>query len=319
MPTVSIILATYNRRHLLGRSVKSVLNQTYQDYELIIVDDGSTDDTEKVVQNFNSEKIKYIKHPKNKGIPAARNTGIRLAEGDYIAFQDDDDEWMPEKLERQINAYINESPEVGVVYTQYNLIDIHNKPLPQLKVAQREGYIFGQLLNENHIPPQTSLIRKECFSKVGMFDERFLRMQDWELFLRISQHYRFKFIDEPLVTVYDQPGGQHEKFERIIASLKRVLDMYYSQIKQDRKTLAKYYYRIANLSCTIGKLNQGRLYFLKSLRAYPLDIVIIGAFLVSLLGDKTYNTIAAVYRKRRILFYRVHKAVRSRLIRSKEA
>lgn len=317
MPTVSIILATYNRGHLLDRSIKSVLNQTYQDYELIIVDDGSTDDTEKLVQNFNSEKIKYIKHKKNKGNPTARNTGIRLAEGDYIAFQDDDDEWMPEKLERQINAYINEPPEVGVVYSQHNSIDIHNDPLPQLKVAQREGYIFGQLLNENHIPPQTSLIRKECFSTVGMFDERFLRMQDWELFLRISQHYRFKFIDEPLVTVYDQPGGQHEKFERIIVSLKRVLDMYCSQIKQDRKTLAKYYYRIANLSCTIGKLNQGRLYFLKSLRAYPLDIVIIGAFLVSLLGDKTYNTIAAVYRKRRILFYRIRKALRSRLIRGK--
>ena len=119
MPTVSIIIPTYNREQLLGRAIKSVLAQTYQDFELIIVDDGSTDNTERLVKSFNSEKTRYIRHRKNKGPAAARNTGIRSAKGDYIAFQDSDDEWMPEKLEKQMRAFTTAPPEVGVVYTSY--------------------------------------------------------------------------------------------------------------------------------------------------------------------------------------------------------
>ena len=317
MAEVSVILPTFNRSHVLIRSIRSVLNQTYQNFELIIVDDGSTDNTEKLVNSLSDDRIKYTRHNKNKGVAVARNTGIRLAGGHFIALQDDDDEWYPEKLEKQIMAYTTASPEVGVVWTNSNYMYDKYEYMPPSSSKKMEGYIFDQVLKLNFIAPQTSLIRKKCFSNVGMFDERFLRMGDVELFLRISQYYQFKYIDEPLVNIYLQRPYNRTEDEQTIDSLKRILEMYLPQIKQERKVLGKYYYWVADLSCTLGKLGQGRRYFLKSLRAYPLGIVVIGAFLVSFFGGETYNIIAAVYRKRKILFYRIRKALRSRLIRGK--
>ena len=106
-PTVSIIIPTYNRAHLIGRAIQSVLNQTYQNFEIIVVDDGSTDNTEEMIKEFqkHDKRIKYIRHEKNRGGAAARNTGIKVARGEYIAFQDSDDEWLPEKLEKQMDVF----------------------------------------------------------------------------------------------------------------------------------------------------------------------------------------------------------------------
>ena len=101
-PVVSVIIPTYNRAHLIGRAIRSVLDQTYQDWELIVVDDASTDDIPGIVKGFTDGRVKYIRHDENKGAAAARNTGIQAARGAYIAFLDSDDEWLPEKLERQV-------------------------------------------------------------------------------------------------------------------------------------------------------------------------------------------------------------------------
>ena len=165
MPTVSVIIPTYNRAHVLGRSIQSVLNQTFQDFELIIVDDASTDDTESLVNRFRSKKIKYIRHQVNQGgsVGPTPNTGLRIAKGDYIAFQDDDDEWMPEKLERQMKVICAAPPEVGVVYTRITKYDSLGNYIRPLKVAKKEGYLFKQLLNECFIQWTTALIRRECF------------------------------------------------------------------------------------------------------------------------------------------------------------
>lgn len=116
-PTVSVILPTYNRAHLLERAIQSVLDQTYPDFEIIVVDDASIDNTVNIIKGIINERIRYIRHEKNKGAAAARNTGIKLAKGKYIAFQDSDDEWLRDKLEKQIKIFETVSPEVGVVYT----------------------------------------------------------------------------------------------------------------------------------------------------------------------------------------------------------
>ncbi len=113
-PTVSVIIPTYNRANLVSRAIKSVLNQTYQDFEIIVVDDCSEDNTEEIVKSFNDSRIRYIKHKKNKGGSAARNTGIKRARGKYIAFLDDDDEWLPSKLEKQIMLFEKLSKHYGV-------------------------------------------------------------------------------------------------------------------------------------------------------------------------------------------------------------
>ena len=141
MPTVSVIIPTYNHAHVLGRSIQSVLNQTFQDFELIIVDDGSTDDTESLVNRSSSNKIKYVRHQGNQGRSVTRNTGIQLAKGDYIAILDADDEWMPEKLEKQMKVIRTAPPEVGVVYTKFKQYDRFGDYVPQRKLPKREDNI----------------------------------------------------------------------------------------------------------------------------------------------------------------------------------
>ena len=186
-PTVSVIIPTYNRVHLIRRAIQSVLNQTYQDFEVIIVDDGSTDNTEEVVKSFNDPRIRYIRHEKNKGAATARNTGIKAARGKFIAFQDSDDEWLPEKLEKQMKVFENTPAKVGVVYTGFWKIENNKKIyIPFSWVKQKEGNIHKELLKGNFVTTQSIVARKECFKKAGMFDEKLPRFQDWELVIRLS-------------------------------------------------------------------------------------------------------------------------------------
>jgi glycosyltransferase involved in cell wall biosynthesis len=297
MPTVSIIIPTYNREHVLGRAVQSVLAQTYQDFELIIVDDGSTDNTEKLVKSFTSEKIRYIQHRENKGVAAARNTGIRSAKGDYIAFQDSDDEWLPEKLEKQMRAFATAPPEVGIVYTGFLMITTKKREYkPSAAVTPKDGDIFRSLLRGEYLAsPQASVVKRECFERVGMFDEHFPPMEDRELFLRFSKHYQFKYINEPLLLYYPQPDSASRNIRAIIRAYKLILETYFEDIKQDKRLLARHYLRLGHFLCSSGELSQGRDYLIRSIKMYPLDIKAIGAFLVSLLGANLYNMVAKRY------------------------
>ncbi len=298
MPTVSIIIPTYNREHLLGRAIQSVLDQTYQNFELIIVDDGSTDDTEKLVKSFNSEKIRYIRHGENKGPSAARNTGIQSAKGDYIAFQDSDDEWMPRKLEKQIRAFETASPAVGIVYTgRYRIINDKKDYAPPTKWTPKDGDIFSSLLKVCFVCTPVVLVKRDCFERAGMFDERFPPFEDWELFLRMSRYYQFKYINEPLVIKYRQPDSITENQSACIKGLKQMLETYFEDIKQDKTVLAMHYFGLGHLLYSNGKLSEGRNYFVRSLKAYPLDIRVVGALLVSLLGKSVYNMVAKSYRE----------------------
>jgi len=303
MPTVSIIIPTYNRGHLLGRAIQSVLAQTYQDFELIIVDDGSTDETEKLVKSFNSEMIRYIRHRENKGPSAARNIGIRVAKGDYIAFQDSDDEWMPEKLEKQIRAFETASPAVGIVYTgRYRIINNKKEYLPLAGVTPKDGDVFSSLLKVCFVCTPVALVKRDCFERAGMFDERFPPFEDWELFLRMSRYYQFKYINEPLVIKYRQPDSISENQSARIKALKQMLETYFEDIKQDKTLLARYYFRLGTLLCSYGKLSKGRGYFIKSVKTHPLDIRVPSAFLLSLLGRSIYNIAAESYRQIMKLF-----------------
>ena len=150
-PKVSIILPTYNRAHIIEKAIQSVLNQTYQDFEIIIIDDGSKDDTKKIIRGFQEKdnRIKYIRFEENKGAAAARNAGIKMSKGEYITFQDSDDEWLPEKLEKQMKI-IETSSENIVVYCGFwridgdektyipdiNISNIRNNPLLHIKNNQ---------------------------------------------------------------------------------------------------------------------------------------------------------------------------------------
>ena len=211
-PTVSVIIPTYNRAHMVARAIQSVLSQTYQDFEIIVVDDASTDNTQEVVKEFmfRDKRVRYIKHEKNKGGSAARNTGIKNAQGEYIGFLDSDDEWLPTKLEKQIELFRKRCNSVGAVYClQYMMDDsIGRIKLDKIYDSVRRGNVYRQALSGFYGgvgSPRTMLLR-ECFQKSGMFDESLPSLQDVDLGIRVAEHYNFELIDEPLVICHVEHG-----------------------------------------------------------------------------------------------------------------
>jgi glycosyltransferase involved in cell wall biosynthesis len=297
MPTVSVIIPTYNRAKLLGRAIQSVLDQTYQDFELFIVDDASTDDTESLVQSFNSPKIRYIRHRQNKGISGARNTGIRSAGGDYIALQDSDDEWLPDKLEKQMRALAAAPPEVGIAYTGFYMIrGKKRKYLPSASITPKDGDIFRSIIQGEYlVSPQTTVIKRECFEKCGLFDERLPALEDWEMSLRLAKHYHFKYINEPLLRYYIQPDSLSRNKSAMVKSYRLILEKYPEDFKRDKRLLAKHYLRLGHFLCSSGELSQGREFFAKSIKINRLNIKAIGVFLLSYLGASPYNILTSRY------------------------
>ena len=297
-PTVSVIIPTYNRERLIARSVKSVLNQTYRNFEIIIVDDASTDNTEKVISSFNDERIRYLRHDKNRGEAAARNTGIKLARGEYIASQDSDDEWLPEKLGKQIELFKNTPPKVGVVYTGFWKIENNEKTyIPFSWVNQKDGDIHKELLKGNFIGSPVALVRKECFEKAGMFDEKLFHLVDWEMWLRISKYYHFRYIDEPLVVAYYRSDNVSANQNAFIKAHELILEKYFQEFKKERKLLTKWCVDINDLLISNGKVKKARSYLIKALKVSPLNIKLLVAVLLTFFGGSVYNRTIAAYQK----------------------
>jgi len=299
MPKVSVIIPTYNRAHLIGRAIKSVLNQTYRDFEIIIVDDGSTDNTEEVVKSFTDKRIRYIRHKENKGAATARNIGIKAARGEYIAFQDSDDEWLPAKLGKQMKVFKHTSPKVGIVYTDmWRIIKEREKEYwHSPKIKPEDEIVYKEALNYQiiDIGIQSAIVKRECFDKSGMFDEKFPRFIDLEFFIRLSKYYYFYHIAEPLVNYFAGKGISSNAGTAITAR-KLVLEKYFKDIKRDRKLLAKHYFGIGTFLRLNGKIGQSRKYFIKAIIAYPLNIKFSLHTFVSLFGSKVYNRIVKIKR-----------------------
>jgi glycosyltransferase involved in cell wall biosynthesis len=267
-PKVSIILPTYNRAYVISRAIKSVLNQTYQDFELIIIDDGSTDNTEELIGGFSTEKIRYVRRGEKRGVCAARNAGLRVAGGTYIAFQDSDDEWMPSKLERQITAL---------------------ETAPPSNIA---GRFF--------VTTPALVIRRQCFETAGWFDESFPVNEDWELFLRMSKLYSYIGIDEFLMTRYLQPDSLTGRNIYFVKAFNQLVKKYYDDIKQDPKLLSECYFKLGHCLIVDGDITGGRRHLLKGARINPLNFKNHIAFLLSLTGKTVYNTLAKMYRRIRL-------------------
>lgn len=304
MPKVSVILTTYNRAVFISRAIKSVLNQTYKDFELIVVDDGSTDNTERVLRRFSDERIYYTKHKVNKGAAAARNTGLKLAKGELIAFQDSDDEWLPHKLQRQIEVFKKLPPRIGVVYSNMKPIagDGVCTSWEAVRVMPDDGIVYRQfLLNFRGLRLQigTSMIRGECFENVGGFDERLPRFIDIELFIRISKYYYFYYIDEPLVNCYRTPGSITDSAVGFVKGEELILNKYMKDLSEDSKIFADILYDVGNGLCLLGDVKKGKSYLLKALRLYPWRFKYLAATLASILGKTVFNT--AVGLKQRLL------------------
>ena len=202
---ISVIIPTYNRAGTILRSVESVLNQTEKDLELIVVDDCSTDNTIEILKQIDDKRLSVIKLEKNSGACHARNVGIENAKGDFIAFQDSDDEWKPNKLERQLAVCLRKN--AGVVFCGLERFDDpngKNKPFPDLKKSGFYG--FGALVERSRVSTQTIFAKREIFNDY-LFDVNVRRGQDYDWTIRASQKYRFYYLNDPLVKQFLTPNS----------------------------------------------------------------------------------------------------------------
>ncbi|MDE2119649.1 MAG: glycosyltransferase [Betaproteobacteria bacterium] len=227
-PLVSVVMPVYNGAKYVAAAIESALAQTYENLELIIVNDGSPDNSAAVIQPFLADRrVKYIEQP-NEGVAGARNTALGLAGGEFIAFIDQDDLWMPDKLERQ-TAYLSTHPAVALVHGYQAYIDASGMHLENPKdwVAPLSGNCFSELFNRNRIAVLTVLLRKGCLAEVGTFNKSLAGADDYELWLRLARRYRFGFIPEVLAC-YRIHGDNvsHDRFKmtlRELQSLESVL------------------------------------------------------------------------------------------------
>jgi glycosyltransferase involved in cell wall biosynthesis len=225
---VSVLIPTYNRSYIIRDALQSALSQTYRDFEIVVADDGSTDDTAGIVKNLGSERIRYIRHESNRGCSAACNTAIAGASGQLLAFLDSDDLWKPDYLERQV-GFLDRHPSVDLVFSDMELQEksrsfpslmglMHCFPRMLRGKPQAEEYIFSGremyicLLEEVPIKPTATVARRELFQKGGGFNETWPSGTDWDLFLRFSKLADFGYIDLPLVIQRRTPDATHQKF-----------------------------------------------------------------------------------------------------------
>lgn len=270
---VSVIIPTYNRSRHLVTALDSVFSQTYPPFEVLVVDDGSTDDTPNIIAAYGN-RVRYLTQ-RNKGPSAARNWGIREAQGDFIAFLDSDDAWLPNKLELQIARFTRE-PSLGLLGTAYYTCDENlNNPvlmlLPPLATSEKE-----EILIRNIWPTPSLMIRKRCFEMVGDFDEGMRFAEDWDMWTRISMEFQAGTLSEPLVLIRKHQQSLNALvenssynfglwFEVILRNRRR----YAMGTINYRKAMSWYYLNQSYHYQVVGDMRKRSCYLLKSIIEWP--------------------------------------------------
>jgi glycosyltransferase involved in cell wall biosynthesis len=247
-PLVSTIVLSYNHRQYLPETLESVKAQTYRATELIIVDDCSTDDSVAIIESWLQENkihCTFIRHDKNQGICKSLNDALAVATGEYISMVASDDIWLPDKTARQVEIMEAQPNQVGILYSDAFQIDEHGRPLPDMFIAAHrnlsvmpQGQILTVLLGGNFIPGMATLIRRECYKKVGLYDET-LPWEDWDMWLRIARHYSFVYSTTPSAKYrYHEKSLSHSDRARMVKeSIKIGLKQFsLDQLEDDQKS-----------------------------------------------------------------------------------
>ena len=272
MPRVSVIIPAYNRADVLPRAIASVLNQTFTDYEIIVVDDASTDDTASVAQNANGP-VHVIHHEFNRGAAAARNTGIRAASGAYVAFLDADDEWLPGKLARQIGLL----EQLGTPYNACCSGRILNHPglgnSWERRLPAEENWTRYLLVNGCDFGGSTMVARRGVFEHTGLFDENLPRYEDWDWLLRYVADYDLAIVPEPQAIKHLSPPPSPDDLR---ASIPRFLGRWQGELRQlgptrYRRLHARLCFELAKALFYEGSRIPGLLSVARGLWSWPLQ------------------------------------------------
>ncbi len=236
MPIVSVVIPTYNAISYLPKTLESVLNQTFTDFEVIIIDDGSSDNTQEWISNLVDPRIKTIRQT-NQGVAVARNTGIAVALGDYIAFLDSDDLWKPTKLEQQVQC-LEANPDVGLVNTWIENIDEQGNSLAIVPAPEAEGKVWSQIIEENVILcGSVPMIRRLCFESIGKFDPNLLSAEDWDMWIRLAANYAFALIREPLVSYRQHLQSKSNNLEKHLLYRLKTIDKTFQSVAPELQHL----------------------------------------------------------------------------------
>jgi glycosyltransferase involved in cell wall biosynthesis len=230
-PLVSVIIPTYDRPTFLQNTVESVMQQTYDNLEIVVVDDHSTPPAESTLDNLSYNQYKgdvvTIRHDQNRGVCAARNSGIEAASGQLIALLDDDDYWLEDKIEKQVEAFKNSSPKTGVIYTNTKITDDNGK-VTGARSFTASGDLTKRLLRRNFATVSTLLVHSEAIENSGGFDQKLPNWEDWEWCIRLSEKARFEVVPEPLVVI--QKGDHDKRSDSFERKRDRGLDLFLEAI-----------------------------------------------------------------------------------------
>jgi glycosyltransferase involved in cell wall biosynthesis len=296
-PAVSVVIPTHNRRGLLPIAIRSVLVQTFQDFEVLVVDDASTDATIDLRREFCDSRLRWLQHDTPRGGAAARNTGIVHSRGEYIAFLDDDDEWYPTKLARQMDVILNSPRQVGAVYTGYRIVDRASGAVRERITPSRRGDLHADLLASNPIGGASSvLVRRACLDKVGLFDERLPSLQDRDLWIRIARQFHFDYVEEPLLNYCAHPTRVWTDLEALTTGLERMLEKYGSS-PAFRRYSSRRYLEFGVRLCRTAQIRAGRRALLKSIALDPFRVKAYLFVLLTLLGGRTFAAVRDVTAK----------------------
>jgi len=270
---VSVIIPTYNRAAVVARAITSVLAQDHAPIEIIVVDDASTDDTQRVVEGLGDARIRYIARSENRGAAAARNTGIRAARGAFIAFLDSDDEYLPGRLSAQVRAFEALDAATGLVFVNY--CEIGKDRTVRFPPEVKSGYVelgrdFPASICCN--PPSAWMVRRSCFETAGLFDEGLWTMEDLDMFARLVRKAPAYYLAGILLYkhVYtNQEGKVPDRYAETTGE--RILQKWLPEMRRDRRFLFKFYTMMAKDMARAGKTQKAcrflrQAYFLDPLR-----------------------------------------------------
>lgn len=303
MPIVSVIIPLYNSEPFICETIDSVLAQTYQDFEIIAVDDGSTDNTCALVTGRYGNRVTCIRQ-KNLGLSAARNTAIAHAQGEFLAFIDHDDRWLPEKLTLQLSLF-QKNTHLALVFSDAYIVTSEGKQLcTSFKIASPcRGMVFHALLQDNFIPLSTVIVKKEAFAAFGPFDRKYKIAEDWDFFLKVSRACLVDYIPSPLVEYYVHPHSFSKNIELRLQECVDILNAYVTledagARRSVHKGISLYQGAIAYTYLGLKKIVSAREYFLNSIKNYPGNVKSYGGYMLTLLPDLVSRFIVKLFHQK---------------------
>jgi glycosyltransferase involved in cell wall biosynthesis len=254
MPKVSVVITVYNSMPYLPETVESVLRQTFDDFEVLIIDDGSTDQTLEWVSQLNHPNVNVITQ-ENQGVSVARNTGIHNSKGTYVAFLDGDDLWEPTKLEKQV-ILLDQNPDIGLVHTWLAPINEQGQPTGRVMTCKADGNVWERMIESNMVACSAAVVRRSCFEAVGVFDADLRFAEDWDMWIRVADRYSFAVVKEPLVQYRLHANSKSKKYATRLQDFHKIIEKAFQTVPFELLYLRNRSYGHINM-CIAWKCIQG--------------------------------------------------------------